>query len=69
MTASFRLAIATEGFRGGLAGSGISQTIYVDSSISTEVVYPSLNVNVEMVQAIGVEYGPIEVEVEIEGCY
>lgn len=69
MSASFRLAVATRGFRGGLGGISVTETIYVDQSITTSIDYESLNILVESVQAIGADFGPVEVDVEIEGCY
>lgn len=64
MSASTRLAIATNGFRG-----GIIETIYIDQALATAVDYETLSIEVESVQAIGANFGPIEIDVEIEGCY
>jgi len=69
MSASSRLAIATRGFRGGVGGISISETIYIDQALAAAVDYETLSIEVESVQAIGADFGPIEIDVEIEGCY
>lgn len=64
MSASSRLAIATRGFRGGVGGVSISETIYIDQLLTTAVDYQSLAVDIESVQAIGLDFGHIEVDVQ-----
>lgn len=62
MSLASRLSIATNGFRGG-------NSIFVDSALKLSLEYEELEVEVETVQAIGADFGPVKVDIEIEGCY
>ena len=63
MSRSSRLSIATDGFRGG-------NDIFIDASLDISLeTAQEISVGIETVQAIGADFGPVKVDIEIEGCY
>lgn len=81
MSLAFRIALATEGFRGGSSGGvGPGQNIYITevveliesiNSVSVNLVEPSFAVTLEEATVdVSVEYVSTEVaSIEIEGAY
>lgn len=65
MTASFRLAIATDGFRGGLTGGGGTGGDRLIDGLSVDVEMNMPEVEIDM-SPIAVEIETVEIEVEVD---
>jgi hypothetical protein len=74
MSASFRLGIATRGFRGGTGE--ITETIYIDQALKARADYDSFSIDIDDLETtIRIDLpvtgmaSDVNVDVEIEGSY